>query len=69
MKYIKSEISRTFRSPNYKYFLFFSIGVTILSLLVWNVSAGPDADYFTALSVFAEVAILIVSSFALIIAY
>ncbi|MDO5027824.1 MAG: hypothetical protein Q4E36_01045 [Bacillota bacterium] len=68
-KYIKAEFYRAFHSPIYKKFLIFCVGMMALLLAVWKPFGQDYVDIMTGLSFLAIVAILIVISIAMALAF
>lgn len=71
IKYIKAEFYRTFRSPMYKRFLAFCLAIMALILVVWKPMKfnEENQNIMLGMSFLATVAILIVVSVAVILAY
>ncbi|WP_054252834.1 hypothetical protein [Neofamilia massiliensis] len=70
IKYIKAEFYRTFHSPLYKKFLAFCVGVMLVILGVWKPLKFSDSgDFMVGMCALALVAIILVISIAMTIAY
>ena len=70
IKYIKAEFYRTFHSPLYKKFLAFCLGIMLVILAVWKPLKFSDSgDFMVGMCALALVAIILVISIAMTIAY
>lgn len=68
-KYVKSEVFRTFKTPMYKIFLAFSLLASLLVLAVWKPLNINGTNYMKIMALFAMNGIMLVSAFAVVIAY
>lgn len=70
IKYIKAEFYRTLHSPLYKKFLVFCLGIMLVILAAYKpLKLSDSGDFMAGMSTLAMVAILLVISIAMVIAY
>lgn len=69
IKYIKSELFRTFKTPMYKQFLGISVLIVFLSVLTWGTIINVGEDYLQLMTIFSTFAILIISTISMTITF